>query len=85
MIDAAGRVTSRIAGPNCYGADKLAMIEAWMAAQGIAREDAHVRFYSDHATDAPTFEWADEGMAVNPHAKLRTLAADRGWPILDWR
>lgn len=84
-VDRQGRVTHRIAGANCYGADKLAMIEAWMACQGIARADTHVRFYSDHATDEPTFVWADEAVAVNPHAKLRTLAAARGWPIVDWR
>ena len=83
--DAQGRVTSRIFGPNCYGADKLAMVQVWMAEQGIEREQAHVRFYSDHVTDAPTFEWSDEPVAVNPHAKLRMLAAERGWPIRNWR
>ena len=85
VIDARGRVTALIDGANCYGADKLAMIAAWLADQGIARNDAHVRFYSDHATDRPTFEWADEAIAINPHAALRALAASRGWPILDWR
>lgn len=85
VIDAQGRVTSRIDGPNCYGADKLAMIAAWMAREGIARDDAHIRFYSDHASDAPTFDWADHAIAVNPHGKLRTLAIARGWPIVGWR
>ncbi|MFD1786835.1 HAD family hydrolase [Sphingomonas floccifaciens] len=84
-VDAEGRVTYRIAGTNCYGPDKLAMIEAWMAREGLARADAHVRFYSDHATDEPSFTWADEAIAVNPHARLRVLAEARGWPIVDWR
>ncbi|WP_294299591.1 HAD-IB family hydrolase [uncultured Sphingomonas sp.] len=84
-VDAKGRVTHRIAGANCYGADKLAMIEAWMAREGLARADAYVRFYSDHATDEPTFAWANEAIAVNPHARLRTMAGERGWPIVDWR
>jgi len=84
-VDARGRVTSGIAGANCYGPDKLAMIELWMAQQRIDRADAHVRFYSDHATDEPTLAWADEAFAVNPHPPLRRLAAERGWPILDWR
>jgi len=44
----------------------------------------HVRFYSDHASDAPVFEWADEAVAVNPHDKLRRLAATRGWAIENW-
>lgn len=84
-LDARGHVTHRITGANCYGADKLAMIREWMAREGIDRADAHIRFYSDHATDAPTFDWADEPIAVNPHAPLRAMATARGWPILDWR
>jgi HAD superfamily hydrolase (TIGR01490 family) len=79
------RLVARIAGENCYGPAKLRMIEAWMAGQGIARGDAHLRFYSDHVSDAPTLEWADEPFAVNPHAALAALATEKGWPILNWR
>jgi phosphoserine phosphatase len=43
-----------------------------------------VRFYSDHVSDRPAFEWSDEPVAVNPHAKLRRLAEQRGWTIEDW-
>jgi phosphoserine phosphatase len=55
-----------------------------MAARGIQRRDVRVRFYSDHASDAPVMEWADEPFAVNAHARLRKLAAVRGWPMLNW-
>ena len=75
-------VHARIDGQNCYAAAKLMMIEEWLAAHGLTR--AHVRFYSDHASDAPVFEWSDEAVAVNPHDKLRTLATKRGWAIEDW-
>jgi HAD superfamily hydrolase (TIGR01490 family) len=75
---------ARIVGENCYGVGKLRMIEAWMAAQKIDRADAHIRFYSDHVSDAPCLEWADEAFAVNPHRPLRTLAAAKGWTVLDW-
>lgn len=78
------RLVPRIAGENCYGPAKLRMIEAWMAGQGIARGDAHIRFYSDHVSDAPALDWADEAFAVNPHPPLRTLAGKKGWTILDW-
>ncbi len=76
------RVHAKIDGQNCYGPEKLRMIEAWLAAEGIER--GTVRFYSDHASDAPVFEWADEPVAVNPHARLARLAEERGWPIEDW-
>jgi len=79
-----GRVLARIDGENCYGPAKLRMIRAWMAARGIAREDAHILFYSDHVSDAPVLEWADEPYAVNAHDRLLTLARQRGWPVLEW-
>ncbi|MEP7006428.1 MAG: HAD-IB family hydrolase [Sphingomonas bacterium] len=78
------RLRARISGENCYGPGKLRMIEAWMTANGIKRADAQIRFYSDHVSDAPVLEWADEGFAVNAHGPLRQLARERGWPIVDW-
>ena len=76
------RVHAKIDGENCYGPAKLRMIEEWLGKAGLSR--AHVRFYSDHASDAPVFEWADEPVAVNPHDRLRRLATERGWKIEDW-
>ena len=78
------RVHARIAGENCYGPAKLRMIADWVDASGLKGTHGHVRFYSDHVSDRPAFEWADEAVAVNPHAKLRRLAEQRGWAIEDW-
>ena len=78
------RVHARIAGENCYGPAKLRMIADWVDASGLKGTHGHVRFYSDHVSDQPAFEWADEPVAVNPHGKLRRLAAERGWAIEDW-
>ncbi|PKP94441.1 MAG: HAD-IB family hydrolase [Alphaproteobacteria bacterium HGW-Alphaproteobacteria-16] len=82
--DANGNVLAGIEGENCYGDAKLRLIQAWMAREGLARTDIAVRFYSDHVSDAPVLEWADEPFAVNAHGPLRRLAAAKGWPILDW-
>lgn len=82
VIGLDARVHARIDGENCYGPAKLRMIEAWLALNRLER--ANVRFYSDHASDAPVFEWADEPVAVNPHDRLRRLATARGWPVEDW-
>jgi len=79
------RISHRIDGANCYGAEKRAMLQGWLAEQGIARERAHIRFYSDHPSDQPTFDWADEAVAVNARSRMRALATSRGWPVLDWR
>jgi HAD superfamily phosphoserine phosphatase-like hydrolase len=82
IIGLDARVHAKILGENCYGPAKLSMVTDWLAKSGLSR--GHVRFYSDHASDAPVFEWADEAVAVNPHDKLRRLATDRGWAIEDW-
>ncbi|HEX6740582.1 MAG TPA: HAD-IB family hydrolase [Sphingomicrobium sp.] len=78
------RVHARILGENCYGPAKLRMIADWVETSGLKGAHGHVRFYSDHVSDRPAFEWADEPVAVSPHAKLRRLAQQRGWRIEDW-
>ena len=77
-------IHAKIDGENNYGPAKLRLIEAWMKAQGIKREDARISFYSDHVSDSPVLDWADEPFPVNASAKLRRLARKRGWPLLDW-
>lgn len=79
------RIIARVDGENCYGPAKLRMILEWMRAAGLERGAVHVRFYSDHASDAPVFEWSDEPVAVNAHHRLRRLARRRGWRIETWR
>ena len=82
MRGADGRVMARIDGDNCYGPAKLAMIKDWLATAQIDR--GHIRFYSDHVSDAPVFDWADEAVAVNPSRGLQSLAERRGWKAEDW-
>jgi len=78
------RVHAKIAGENCYGPAKMRMIAEWVEKSGLKGAHGHVRFYSDHVSDQPAFEWADEPVAVNPHGKLRRLAEERRWTIEDW-
>ena len=78
------RVHAKIDGENCYGPAKLRMIADWVAKSGLVGKHGHVRFYSDQVSDVPSFEWADEPVAVNPHGSLRRLAEQRGWAIEDW-
>ncbi|MGL4540886.1 MAG: HAD family hydrolase [Polymorphobacter sp.] len=79
---AEGVVLPQIDGENCYAGAKRAMVEDWLAAAGLA--GAPLRFYSDHPSDAPMFELADEAVAANPNRSLRALAQSRGWAIVDW-
>ncbi len=83
--DEKGRILAHIDGENCYDMVKISRIEEWMRAQGYARQNCFVRSYSDHYSDAPLLEYADEAFAVNPHPRLAKLAAEKGWSVIDWR
>jgi HAD superfamily hydrolase (TIGR01490 family) len=83
--DDSGHVLARIDGHNCYDTAKLERIKAWMAAEGLSRNQCHIRAYSDHVSDAPLLGFADEAFATNPHPPLKRLAQEKGWQILDWR
>jgi HAD superfamily hydrolase (TIGR01490 family) len=84
VIGLDARVHASIDGENCYGPAKMRMIADWVDQSGLKDAHGHVRFYSDHVSDRPVFDWADEPVAVNPHGKLRRLAEQRGWAIEDW-
>lgn len=84
-VDARGRTVATIDGRNCYGLGKLDMIEGWLQREGLERDAVHIRFYSDHVSDAPVHKWSDEAFATNAHARLIRVAEDEGWEVLDWR
>lgn len=83
-IDEQGQLLPEIVGENCYDEAKLDRIKAFLNEQGLTREDVHIRAYSDHVSDAPMLEYADEAVATTPSAPLRQLAKKRGWTIVDW-
>jgi len=84
-LDSDGRILARIDGTNCYGAAKHDMILAWLEREGLARDALHIRFYSDHVSDAVVHRWADEAFATNAHKRLLVVAKAEGWEVLDWR
>lgn len=70
--------------PNCYGPEKLARVQAWLAERGIAREELHLRFVSDSFADGPLLDWADEGWFVTARPKAARRAEQRGWRPVDF-
>jgi len=84
-LDSRGRVVARIEGNNVYGDAKLAAIQAWLEREGMARDAVHIRFYSDHVSDACVHHWSDEPVAANAHDRLVRLAETEGWEVAEWR
>ena len=80
--DAEGNWLPMLDGPNCYGAEKARRVAEWLSAH--ASGAAHIRAYSDHVSDAPTFALADEAWLVGRGDKFVRLAAQHGWQVADF-
>ncbi len=80
-----GLLHAEIGGENCYAHEKRDRIIQFLEQHGIKRSTAHIRFFSDDMSDLPTFNWADEAVAVNPSPALARYAARHGWCIYNWR
>jgi HAD superfamily hydrolase (TIGR01490 family) len=78
---AEGRLTGKLAGPNCYGQAKLDLILQAHEAQDFEKPFTG---YSDHVSDIPFLKWADHGIAVNPSRGLAQIADKAGLRIEDW-
>ena len=78
-----GWITGAIRGVPSTGEGKVERFAQWLTARGLRREAVQVRFYSDSMNDLPLLQACDEPVATNPDERLRTLATERGWRILD--
>ncbi len=81
--NAHGWITGEIKGTPSFREGKVARVEQWLSAQGLGWSDVEMSFYSDSMNDLPLLEKAQHPVATNPDARLRQLAIQRGWRILD--
>jgi fatty acyl-CoA reductase len=80
--DAEGRLTGELlAGPPTGEARTLAMA-SYAEAEGLRLEESVA--YADSASDLPMLEAVGFPVAVNPEAKLATIARKRGWHVEHW-
>jgi len=76
-------ITGEIKGTPSFREGKVTRVEQWLSARGLAWGDVEMSFYSDSMNDLPLLEKAQHPVATNPDARLRQLATQRGWRILD--
>ena len=81
--NAHGWITGEIKGTPSFREGKVTRVGAWLSAQGLDWADVEMTFYSDSINDLPLLEKARHPVATNPDARLRQLAIQRGWRILD--
>lgn len=81
--NAEGEVTGEILGTPSFREGKVTRVEAWLAARKLGWQDVETTFYSDSMNDLSLLEKATHPVATNPDERLRQLATERGWRILD--
>lgn len=64
-----GYLLAIIAGENNYGEEKVRRVEAWLAEAGFDRSDCELIAYTDHPSDAPILQFADQGILVGDFTK----------------
>ena len=81
--DASGWITGEVAGVPSMREGKVVRVGQWLGARGLDWLDVETTFYSDSLNDLPLLERVEHPVATNPDPRLRTIALERGWRILD--
>jgi HAD superfamily hydrolase (TIGR01490 family) len=81
--DAQGWITGEIRGTPSFREGKVLRFHQWLQQQGLRREQADVTFYTDSVNDLPLMDNVDHPVATNPDERLRAIARQRGWPVLE--
>ncbi len=81
--DADGWFTGDIQGQPSMREGKVLRMDQWLARKGLSWDGVESTFYSDSFNDVPLLERVDHPVATNPDARLRELAGQRGWRVLD--
>lgn len=81
--NAQGELTGDIKGIPSFREGKVTRVENWLAARQLGWADVDTTFYTDSMNDLALLEKAGCPVATNPDERLRALATERGWRILD--
>jgi HAD superfamily hydrolase (TIGR01490 family) len=78
-----GWITGAIRGIPSAREGKVARMEQWLAARSLGWADVNSTFYTDSINDLALLERVNHPVATNPDDRLRSVATERGWRILD--
>ena len=76
-------ITGNIRGVPSAREGKVTRMEQWLAGRGLDWGGVRSTFYTDSMNDIALLEKVDHPVATNPDERLRALAQERGWRILD--
>jgi HAD superfamily hydrolase (TIGR01490 family) len=81
--DTQGWLSGEIRGTPSAREGKVTRVEQWLAARNLGWDDVETTFYTDSLNDLALMERATHPVATNPDERLRALAMQRGWRILE--
>ena len=76
-------ITGNIRGVPSAREGKVTRMEQWLAGRGLGWGGVRSTSYTDSMNDIALLEKVDHPVATNPDERLRALAQERGWRILD--
>ncbi len=82
-VGGTGWITGEIKGVPSAHEGKVIRMQQWLAAKNLSWNDVHTTFYTDSINDIALLEKVNVPVATNPDARLRAVAAARGWRILE--
>ena len=80
--DGHGRLTGELASHPPTGEARAIVMEDYADTHGLDLQQAVA--YADSASDLPMLDAVGHPVAVNPEAKLATIARKRGWHVEQW-
>jgi HAD superfamily hydrolase (TIGR01490 family) len=78
-----GWITGEIKGVPSAHEGKVTRVEQWLSARNLSWQDVHTTFYTDSFNDIALMEKVNVPVATNPDERLRAVAVERGWRILE--
>ena len=82
-VGGTGWITGEIKGVPSAHEGKVTRVEAWLAAKNLSWQDVRTTFYTDSINDIALLEKVNVPIATNPDARLKAIALERGWQILE--
>ena len=78
-----GWITGEIKGVPSFREGKITRVTQWLSERDLTWADVESTFYTDSINDLSLMENVNHPVATNPDERLRAIAVQRGWRILD--
>ena len=78
-----GEYTGEIISPVCFGINKVSLFKEFINSIRLEIDFSSSFAYADNISDTPMLEMVGNPVAVYPDRKLRRLARQRGWQLIE--